>query len=350
MALEILPLLSIKFKYFTIFILFSSFLFQIQTLSFQYPTSFTLQDGRIFIIHSSGIDICNSQYTESNQIISFSTTLSQTSLSKISISKFSNGEFIIFIINKFYLFDENGNKKIETKILTSISGGEYFTLSAHKVTKISTKDTYYFLFGYIDKSSYKFNIFYYNINTGSDLITTLDSLSFSDNILYTGLSCEFSYYNPKDYFICVYENTNSEDPTYHFTLLLYYISGTTINFIDEVYYYADKIKYIRSTTKSIESKAFFCCLDEDATSYCFIFSAYDLLKAFNNPVNGVYIDDLNQKKCVLKPYNLKAYYFPESEDYVFSCLTVDGGIQTTIYDKNMAQISDIETPSARLQK
>lgn len=234
MALEILPLLSIKFKYFTIFILFSSFLFQIQTLSFQYPTAFTLQDGRIFIIHSSGIDICNSQYTESNQIISFSTTLSQTSLSKISISKFSNGEFIIFIINKFYLFDENGNKKIETKILTSISGGEYFTLSAHKVTKISTKDTYYFLFGYIDKSSYKFNIFYYNINTGSDLITTLDSLSFSDNILYTGLSCEFSYYNSKDYFICVYENTNSEDSTYHFTLLLYYISGTTINFIDEV--------------------------------------------------------------------------------------------------------------------
>ena len=107
MALEILAMLSLKIKYFNIIILFSSFLFQIQTLSYQYPTAFTLQDRRIFIIHSSGIDICNSQYTESIQIIAFSTTQSQINLSKISISKFSNGEFIIFIINKFYLFDEN---------------------------------------------------------------------------------------------------------------------------------------------------------------------------------------------------------------------------------------------------
>ena len=127
------------------------------------------------------------------------------------------------------------------------------------------------MFGYINKSSYKFNIFYYSINNGSDLIIILDSSSFSDNILYTGLICEFNYYNSKDYFICVYENTNSADPNYHFTLLLYYISGTKIHYTDEVYYYEDKIKYIRSITKSIGSRSFFCCLDEDITSYCFIF-------------------------------------------------------------------------------
>ena len=67
-------------------------------------------------------------------------------------------------------------------------------------------------------------------------------------------------------------------------------------------------------------------------------------------ISTIYFDDENEKKCLKKPYNLKTYYFPETGEYVFSCLTIDNGIQTTIYDKNMAIISDIEIPSMRLQK
>ena len=47
-------------------------------------------------------------------------------------------------------------------------------------------------------------------------------------------------------------------------------------------------------------------------------------------------------------HNIKTYYFPETDQYVFSCLTEDNEIQTAIYKKGMSQIEEIENPSMRL--
>lgn len=81
----------------------------IQSLSFKYPTAITLKDGKIFVIHSLGIDICDSNYQTSERKLTFANEInSDESLSKISLSKYSSGEFLIFIINKFYLYDEYG--------------------------------------------------------------------------------------------------------------------------------------------------------------------------------------------------------------------------------------------------
>ena len=52
----------------------------------------------------------------------------------------------------------------------------------------------------------------------------------------------------------------------------------------------------------------------------------------------------------MKPYNLKTYYFSETGEFVFSCLTQDYGIQATIYNKDMSEMEDIEIPSKRVQK
>ena len=49
----------------------------------------------------------------------------------------------------------------------------------------------------------------------------------------------------------------------------------------------------------------------------------------------------------MRPYNLKVYYFSETEEYVFSCLNQEGEIQTTIYNKNMTKMSDIEKKVAQ---
>ena len=57
-----------------------------------------------------------------------------------------------------------------------------------------------------------------------------------------------------------------------------------------------------------------------------------------------------EKDCIKEPYNIRTYYFSETDQYVFSYLTEDFGIQTVIYDKNMANMVDIETPLYRLQR
>ena len=348
MSIKILSKISFNLKYLMLFILLLSFFTKIETLSFTYPKAFSLTDGRIFVIHRLGIDICDSQYTTSERILSFSNPLTEANLSKISISKFSNGEFIIFIINKFYIFDANGNKKLETTTM-SYSYSEYFTLSAHKITTSDTINTYYFLFGYIDNYNLYCNLFYYSIKSNSNSITTLDSGSFSDDIRFTGFRCEFSYYDAKDYFTCIYENVY--DYSYSFTISLFYISGAEMYSNGVLHYSFGKIVYSQSTTISKESRSFFCGLDSSGKSFCFIYSAYDFKKAKNTVGYPIYYDDEYLKKCgVMTPYNIKTYYFPETGEYVFSCLTPDRGIQTTIYSKDMTVLSDIEKPSMRLQK
>ena len=80
----------------------------IQALYFKYPTAFTLEDKKIFVIHSLGIDICDSLYKTSTNIIEFQEEISESDLYKISISKFFSGEFIILIVDTIYIFDGYG--------------------------------------------------------------------------------------------------------------------------------------------------------------------------------------------------------------------------------------------------
>ena len=336
-----------NFKYFTIFVLILCFITQIQTLSFKYPTAFTLNDGKIFVIHSLGIDICNPQYTRSTRILTFSSEIEESNLSKISISKYSNGEFIIFIINKIYLFDENGNYKNSTNAFNSIYG-EYYTLTAHKITKSNDVDYYYFLFGYIDisdETNFICRLYYYYISNLSDVISTVASRSFKDSIIYNGLSCEFLLYNNKEYILCVYERQKA-DNTKTSAFSIFYIENGSFNFIEEHLFHISIIEYIKSTTKLMESKPFFCGLNIGGESICLIFDIYEFLK----DAQAAYFDNENEKKCLKEPYNIKTYYFQETGEYVFSCLTVDNTIQTTIYAKNMTKMSDIGNPSMRLQK
>ena len=94
----------------------------------------------------------------------------------------------------------------------------------------------------------------------------------------------------------------------------------------------DKIKYIRSTTKSIESKPFFCGLKTTGESICLIYDLYDFTNIDSTGSTLIVWDDENIKKCKITPYNIKTYYFPETDQYVFSCLTEDNEIQTAIYN------------------
>ena len=333
------------------FILF--FITPIISLSFKYPTVFTLKDQKIFVIHSLGIDICDPEYTTSTRILSFHNQIGPSKLSKISISKYPTGEFIVFIINQIFIFDEYGNKAITTPSLNNIYG-EYYTLSAHKKTKSNNIDFYYFLFGYIDISNIqKFNLklYYCNTDTSSNTITTIISKTLNNDFKYNGFSCEFVYGNSREHIICIYENFPTNAQNDYCVVSIYEINtDNSLTSLKTIKVNIRSIEYIKSTINSVNSKPFFCSLSVGGKSFCLI---YDLYYYYINPnsYDNSYIiwDDENEKNCIKKPYNIKTYYFQETGEYVFSCLNEDNEIQTTIYDKNLSLIEYIKHPKERIK-
>ena len=105
-------LIHLNIIYFITILIHLSLIYQTKSLSFKYPTALSLKNGNIFVIHSLGIDICDNKYITSINKVAFDNEINEQTLSKISISKYSNDEFLVFLINKFYLFDANGNNKI----------------------------------------------------------------------------------------------------------------------------------------------------------------------------------------------------------------------------------------------
>ena len=97
MAFRKLQISALKTNGLVVLLSILSLISSIQALSFKYPTAFTLEDKKIFVIHSLGIDICDSGYKTSTNIIEFQDEIIESELYKISISKYSSGEFIILI-------------------------------------------------------------------------------------------------------------------------------------------------------------------------------------------------------------------------------------------------------------
>ena len=249
------------------------------------------------------------------------------------------------MIDTIYIFDGLGQKILSYTFEESFNT-DYFSLTAHTIIHETDNDYYYFLFGYIDQSSLKLNLYYYSIDTSSKTISTINSINYDNHMTNTGVSCEFVQYGSDEYINCIYETYRNVlmfgwDNDIFFTF--FKINQNSISVVKDVEKEKQKFIYIRSTTKSINSKPFFCGITEKNVPKCLIYDYYDIN-------SDPYYDEGYSKKCINKPYNIKTYYFPETSEYVFSCLTTDYGIQTTIYDKNMAQISDIKTPSKRLQR
>ena len=340
---QILPIKISKSNIYT-FIIF--FIPSIYSLEFKYPTAITLPNKKIFVIHSLGIDICDSSYTTSTKIIEFNQEINQSYLSMISISKYSNGDFIVLIIDIIYIFNSYGKKLIEYP-LREVYNAEYFTLSAHKITNKNCKVNYFFLLGYIDKTELKLNLFYFCFDKNSKTINIKSSIiDYSYYFKNTGVSCEFVLYEANEYILCVYEIHEKIGLLWDNDIIFSFFQineDSIINIMNKDY---DKllIEYFRSTTKSIDSKAFYCGINENENPICFI---YDYSDTYSSNMN---YDKQTSKYCIKIPYNIKTYYFPETGEYVFSCLTTSYGIYTSIYNKDMEETSDIKYPSQRIQR
>jgi len=345
MSLKSISPFSIQTNQIIMFLFILLFISSIKALSFKYPTAFTLKNGNIFIIHSLGIDICDSNYTTNKTILKFSDPIYKSGLSTISISKYSNGEFIAFIIENIYLFNANGEKIFSYK--HSYASGLYYTLSAQKINQ--ENNFYYYLFGYISGAESDLNLYYCRINLVNKKIDYLSSLTrYKINVKSQGLSCQFISNESNDYIMCLY-NYNPESQNYLY-VSIFDFDETGITLSDHNRFKKlQNTTYIQSAIKSKNSKPFFCGLLDNGKSYCLIYDYYDFYNENENNNSFISWDRKNEKKCKIKPYNVKTYYFPETDQYVFSCLTEDNGVQTTFYKKNMTQMSEIKNRSLSLQ-
>ena len=195
------------FQYFSFII----FLPIISALYFSYPTSINLKTGKILIIHENGIDICDSEFTTSTNIYTFSDEEKISDLeklSKISIIKFEDGFIISLIINKLYFFDTNGTFLERTESLNT--NDLVYTLAPQNIDYYN----YYYIVGYIYQESLYLS--YYEYDPYQELGYRNTRLGYlerfnkgnTDNsftIINKGLSCEvLEKYSCRDYIVCAY--------------------------------------------------------------------------------------------------------------------------------------------------
>ena len=306
----------------------------ISYLHFTYPYAITLKSsGNIFIIHKTGVTICDPSYST---IIKNVTTFSASeeisdpnTLSKVAISQFDDGYIVSVIINNIYIFDIDGELKFTgSGIFTSCPNDIYYSLTAHK------KDGryYYYLLGFILNNLLYLQYYKYDSIERSNIIDKKkyeyqDKYYFDDGSYYQyeiankGLSCLVMTYNSRDIITCTYYIERSSSYKY-LSLAFFYLDDINNGYINEHYSW-DNIKCIKSALGPYKSIALYCLYKASGDSNC-IFFDYDVKQT-------VYYSTL-PKKCINNYYSLKVNYYPETEEFAFSCLTTDGGIMFSFYN------------------
>ena len=320
-----------SFNLFFLFIIFLIISSTNSALYFSFPTAIALGDKNIFIIHQTGVTICDPKLTTiKKNVIDFASNeqISESTLSTISIAQFSNGYIVSTIINKVFIFDEKGNYKTNSSL--TIGSIPYYSLAIHKVVS----NSYYFLIGYI--ISNKLHLLYYQYNQNNNAITQLINDETYDSYYGTienkGLACVFlknSY--SQDIITCLYSVYYSYK--YHQTVVYLYIESNSFYWkYDNAYFNGDSFDFMRASVTSDHYKALFCGYSSDGTPRCII---YDLL--YNIDYLNGYIYDRN---CVKKNYGVKVNYHSEIEEFTFSCFLEGGGIQIATHNKDLTEAED----------
>ena len=98
------------------------FSFIISSISFEYPSALTLNNGNIFIIHKTGVSICDpSNSTIIKDIIIFKESeqiKNEDYLSKVILAQFKDGYIVSIIINKIFFFDAEGKYEYNETLTT----------------------------------------------------------------------------------------------------------------------------------------------------------------------------------------------------------------------------------------
>lgn len=319
-------------------LLFFSCFSKIKYPYFSYPTSIALKNKEIFVIHETGITICDSTFRHIVKSVYNFTSEEQISnedkLSKVSIKKFNDGYIVSIIIDKIYIFDEEGNFKERSESLISSIDDEniFITLTAYE----NENEYYYFLFGYIYQQS--LYLYYYEYDSSKTTGSGFSEIAKLENyyetgynsyrILNKGISCEFLKYSYSyDFIVCGYFIYNGY---YTLSLAHFRINGNSIYlYVNPVHLHwddwIDEIEFIKSSVTTNRYSGIYCFLISDGEMFCVVYDYYN-----NYKMSYLYNVD-----CFTKYYGLKIDYYEEIEEFAVSCLANIGGIQVGTFSKDL---------------
>ena len=329
-----MSLLNPSDKIYFIFIFFS-FFSKIFSIYFTFPTSTTLINGNIFIIHKYGISICDSELTTIIKNVTIFDQANQLKtekdLEKIKISKYEDGYIFCIILNYLYIFNNLGEFKYKKEMASETD--LYITLA---LEGINSNQYYYYLIGYVKtKLLYLFYYRYDSARKDNKLYANTqlkDEFVYDDEYHYNeydiennGVTCQFMKYKGESIITCFY-NIKANYVKYISIAFLCVKNSYTSYYIDTKlifeHYESDNIVYFKSAINSDNTIAFVGMYNSIGKAQYFIFNinSYD----FN-----IYPND----KCSDKYYGLKIDYFKERKKFAYSCLRKENGIITNYFDE-----------------
>ena len=301
-------------------------------LNFTFPNSITLNNGNIFVIHKYGVSVFNSSCPEIiNKTYAFEDSeiiSDEQDLSSVSIKQFEDGYVLCTIINKIYIFDSDG--KFEFRGENIIQTNSYITLATHY---IQDNRIYYFLIGYIYNQNG--NLYYYKYDSTERNIYTNTSKTIQNSGI-KGLSCEFMKESSTDRIICMYYISNQ----IKILKMKFYINNNyygkklELRDVGTYQYIWNSVICIKSSVNQNKDKALFCLYKADGEANCIIYN-------INSRSSTIYYD-IYTRKCRTKYYSLKVNYLHENDEFAFSYITNQGGIQIITFEKNL---TDIDYPT-----
>ena len=265
----------------------------------------------------------------------FDEVLYENNLSKIGISQFKEGYIIGFIINKIYIFNIEGDLEYISSPLINNQLSCHFTVGIDSFFN----NKYYYLIGLL--YSNKIYLKYYSYTPSSRTNYLYASEIFTDEnydylnnyylILNNGLTCDILNYKTEDLITCMYFVYYGPQKILlsHSKYMLY--EGQIYYEYSSIYYEWDNAMLIKSIPGSHNSEAFYCILLSTGLPNCFL---YDI----NNIDNTIYFEE-DYNLCKNDFYTFKVYYFQQKEEYIFSCITLDGKIQIYLYNKTFDLLS-----------
>ena len=305
----------------------------INNISFSYPNSITLKNKNILVIHKYGISICNLDCSIIiKEVKSFSVSeqiSNEEKLSKVTISQFNNGYIISIIIDKIYIFDFYGELEYETTETISSYSNIYYTLASHKIIN----NYYFYLFGYAYNQ--ELYLYYYRYCSQANGLTCSEiNRKIASTIRYkptngyiasNALSCQFTSENEK--ILCMHYLIvgNSKLLSANFLNII----GNNLIFNSEIINFEfDDVLSLKSANFPDGQKSIFCFYNSLQHIKCLFYQL--------NIKYEYYSYSYDEINCITKHYAFNIKYFPEKEQFVFSCLEEDGGIIFMIYNMSFA--------------
>ena len=317
-------------------------------LEFNYLKAITLDNEYKVVVTSKGIysfypklsSIAYSYNFTGTQILSDFESLAY--INNADFSQFSGEDgghkYVICIIKQtIYVMNEKGSLLFYKDISSNLNSFDCFTLVAFKYLN----NEYYFTIGYSLPLFFSLKLLYFKITFNSENSGDITYISqIEEKPLYNGnyysinsnnLSCQrmsdsnnkvlvcFAGYSQFDSYIAAFKYNPDEQ------LTLISMSNSIVDSDRK------KMEYIKSSINSERTKALICYTTFDSKGKCLSYDIND---------NKLYDISISSNFCSFNAYGLNSYFFPKSNEFIFSCVDDFSHFSMKRIDSNFNIIED----------